>query len=441
MAVETPGFQRWRRSCVGGRRRPRPTLRTSRTLRICKVWDADYPWDVRVEKVARTLTESGCQVHLAARNKARLPMLEQLPEATVYRMPAWRWLPHALDKVLMFPAFMNPRWLIHIWRVARRCNAEVILCRDLPLAPACIAIGRLLRIPVVLDMAENYPAMLQSMHSTGRRSLLDKVLRSPRFARWVERWSLRHLDGVMVVVDESGDRLAADGFPRERIAVVSNTPPLGRLTTAAADQRDAGPLRLVYLGIVEAQRGIGTLLDAVALAHAEGQDVRLVMYGDGVDGPFFREKAEHLGLTPEQVEFHGRVPNAEALEALRNAQVGIIPHWSDASWNTTVPNKLFDYMAAGLVVLTSDAVPCARIVRTTGSGLVYSDRDPADLAAKLRLLQSPARRVAAAAHGRSAIAATYNWESDAHRMLALLQRTAARSPSPHSTLATPSLEL
>ena len=37
-------------------------------MRICKIWDADYPWDVRVEKVARSLTEAGHEVHLVARN-------------------------------------------------------------------------------------------------------------------------------------------------------------------------------------------------------------------------------------------------------------------------------------------------------------------------------------------------------------------------------------
>jgi len=377
---------------------------------------------------------------MAARNKARRPVVERLPEAVIHRLRPWRWVPAAIDTAMSFPAFMNPRWLRHIWRVARRAHADVILCRDLPLAPACIAIGRLLRIPVILDMAENYPAMLASMHSTGRRGLIDSVVRSPRLARRVERWSLARLDGVMVVVDESGDRIAADGVPRDRIAVVSNTPPLERLTTNAAVQTATGPMRLVYLGLVEAQRGIGTMLEAMALLRRDHRDVHLVIYGDGVDGAFFRERAAQLGVEPPYVEFRGRVPNGEALSALAMAHVGIIPHWSDRSWNTTVPNKLFDYMAAGLAVVTSDAAPCARIVSTTGAGLVYRDRDPEDLAARLREFEDPRRRVEAATRGRAAIASTYNWESDTSRMLSLLQRATTRSSARRSRLAASAIE-
>ena len=127
------------------------------------------------------------------------------------------------------------------------------------------------------------------------------------------------------------------------------------------------------------------------------------------------------------VEFKGRVPNPQALAALRSAHVGVVPHWGDESWNTTIPNKLFDYMACGLVVLTSDTKPCARIVEGSSAGLVYHDRDPADLAAKLRAVEDPERRERYGACGRAAIASTYHWERDADRMLALLERAASRA--------------
>lgn len=394
------------------------------TLTICKVWDADYPWDVRVEKVASTLTSRGCSVHLAARNSSRRPILEQRPEATVHRMPPWPWLSPAADKAAMFPLFASPRWLNHIRHVAVASKANLILCRDLPLAPACVVVGKALRLPVVLDMAENYPAMLASMRSTGRTRPLDALVRNPRFARWVERWTLDRVGGVMVVVDESGDRLAAAGFPRERIAVVSNTPPLARLKSTPAEHRDGSTTRVVYLGLIEAQRGIGTLIDAMAILRREKCDVHLTLYGDGVDYAHFRERAASLGLTPPHVEFRGRVPNAEALAALSRAHIGVVPHWSDESWNTTVPNKLFDYMACGLAVLTSDTTPCARIVQTSSAGLVYHDRDASDCAAKLRLLQDAERRAQFGSCGRAAIGTTYHWERDADRMVALLERVA-----------------
>jgi len=45
-------------------------------MRICKIWDADYPWDIRVEKVILALIEAGHAVDLVCRNQARRKCLE-----------------------------------------------------------------------------------------------------------------------------------------------------------------------------------------------------------------------------------------------------------------------------------------------------------------------------------------------------------------------------
>src|SRR6476620_1585165 len=128
-------------------------------MRICKSRDADYPRDVRVEKVAHSLTDAGHEVHLVARNRDRRATREDLPEAHVHRLRPWPFLSKRLDAMATFPAFFNPRWISAILGTAKACRAELLMVRDLPLAPTAIAVGRLLRIPVVLDMAENYPAM------------------------------------------------------------------------------------------------------------------------------------------------------------------------------------------------------------------------------------------------------------------------------------------
>ena len=105
-------------------------------MRICKVWDAEYPWDVRVEKIARSLSEAGHTVHLVARNRDRRPTEEQLEECRVHRLaPLPPVLGAAANAASMFPAFFNPRWVGLILRTARRARADLILCRDLPLAP------------------------------------------------------------------------------------------------------------------------------------------------------------------------------------------------------------------------------------------------------------------------------------------------------------------
>jgi len=381
------------------------------------VWQADYPWDVRAEKIAAALTEAGHRVTLLARNPLARPEVEQLPEATVRRLRPWRWAPRWLDDATTFPAFFNPRWLRHILHAARHTRADVILCRDLPLAVPSILVARQLGIPVVLDMAENYPAMLRLRRSTGRRRLWDQIVRHPGAAQRIERWVLPRVNGVLVVVEESRQRVMAMGVPAARVALVSNTPPLARLDLRPAAQVGQDTLRAVYLGRVETQRGIGSLLEAAALLRAEGFPLALTIYGDGVDLDLFQQRAAALALEPPTVVFRGQVSNTAALSELGQADVGIIPHWKGEHCNTTVPNKLFDYMAAGLAVVTSDAAPLKRIVEACGCGLVYQDRDAADLARALRRLRDAKLRREAAMRGRVAVRTMYHWERDVERLL------------------------
>src|SRR5512147_419406 len=127
--------------------------RRARPLRVVYLWDADYPWDVRVEKICATLASAGHDVHIVARNRARRPLIERLPEGTVHRMPPWRWAGRRLDAALGFPAFFSPRWTGLLDRTVRRVRPDVIIARDLPLAPAAIGVALRHGIPVVLDMA------------------------------------------------------------------------------------------------------------------------------------------------------------------------------------------------------------------------------------------------------------------------------------------------
>jgi len=255
---------------------------------------------------------------------------------------------------------------------------------------------------------------------------MNVLVRSPSLARLVERWVLPRVDGVLVVVEESRARLIADGVAPERVSVVSNTPPLARLRESGEGAHDrkaaSAPLRIVYLGLMEGVRGVPVLLDAAALLARQNIPFGLTLYGDGKDLPRFRAHARSLGLTASQADFQGRVPNAAALAALRTMDVGVIPHVADESWNTTVPNKLFDYMAAGLAVVTSDARPAARIVRETGAGLVYQHSDAAGLARALAALADSDMRRACAQRGQSAVRDTYHWEQDGKRLLDMLHR-------------------
>jgi glycosyltransferase involved in cell wall biosynthesis len=100
-----------------------------------------------------------------------------------------------------------------------------------------------------------------------------------------------------------------------------------------------------------------------------------------------------------------------------------MPHQKCESWDTTIPNKLFDYMAAGLPVVSSNADPCERILAQTGAGVVFRSNDADDLAAALSRMFDPTTRASLGAAGQRAIREQYNWERDASTFLDVVETT------------------
>ncbi len=394
---------------------------------IGKLWDSEYPWDVRVEKVCRALVDAGHEVHLACRNRRREPTRERVDGIELHRMRPWTGIAARWDAAFSFPAFFSARWYRLAHRAFGEAKVDVILCRDLPLAPLALAVGRSLGRPVVIDVAEHYPGLLADLYNAQDFRPVNLLVRSPLLAAAVERETLPRAAGVLVVVDEMATRLAGIGVAPERITLVSNTPTAERVALMGRIERrprvPGAPLRLVYLGKVERSRGLSVVLDAMALLPASAAPVRLDVYGDGSGLAHDIARARALGLG-ERVTFHGHQPYETVLAALPQFDAGVIPHHATDHWNFTIQNKMFDYMSAGLPVIVSSMPPAARIVRETGAGLVFHDRSPSSLADLLhRFPDGPTCRALGDA-GRRAVLARFNWDQDGARLVSALERAA-----------------
>ena len=395
-------------------------------MRILKIWDGEYPWDVRTEKVCQALTYGGHDVHMVARNRDARISREKLPECTVHRIRPWSFAGRRLDAASQFPAFFNPRWILLALRTAERERCEAIVVRDLPLAPSAVFVGNLLNIPVVLDMAENYPAMIRDLWTTNSTKFGDGLVRNPAAVEAIERWTVSRVNHIVVVVEESRDRLVNElGVDPSRVTVVGNTPSIDRLGAAEPQRADRAspenaPLEMIYLGLLEHARGVGTAIDAVALCRERGVPVRFTIIGDGRARADFEAQCRRLQLGDDAVRLLGFLPYAQALPLLQEADVGVIPHFANESWHTTIPNKLFDYMAAGICVITSDARPARRVVEETGAGRAFVSGDAASLADAIEGIWREGSARAHGAAGRQAIADQYHWEKDQDRLLSVI---------------------
>src|SRR6185503_3870989 len=129
---------------------------------------------------------------------------------------------------------------------------------------------------------------------------------------------------------------------------------------------------------------------------------RLRIIGSGRDEAQFREQARQADVT-DSVEFLGWLDYGKALNELAHCDVGLVPHHATASWQTTIPNKLFDYMSLGKPVIVSNARPTERIVTEERCGLVFADQDARSLAEAIVAMGDPSLREACGRQGRDAI--------------------------------------
>jgi len=375
---------------------------------------------VRIEKFLNVLAESCDEVHLVARNRQKRPAEEQAGKVRYHRLYPLAFNGFA-GALCDSPLFFNPRWFRRIGEVVRSVRPQVVIVRDLPLALACRFWAEQVGAAFIFDMAEDYPSMFRAYRpweTLGQRAL-NLVLRNGFLARLVELLSLRKLDRLIVVTEEQRDRLERLGVPRERIVIVGNTP----VFRPCATRPSGSPVtQVVYVGEVHLLRGLDCAIRAVALLARQQKAVRLRILGEGKSENALRLLAAHIA--PEQVAFEGWVAPQRVPEEVAKSDIGIVPHQKNAFTNTTVPNKLFDYMAAGIPVVVSDTLPMKRIVEETDCGLVFAAGDDAALADTLLRLTDPRLRHRLGSNGRQAVEQRYNWSTDSHILKQLVAECA-----------------
>jgi glycosyltransferase involved in cell wall biosynthesis len=380
------------------------------TMRIGMVYQAQYPPAERIEKIAKTLAAAGHHVHLLCNSYApSYRRAEVIDRLGIHRVgPA---LPsEVISRIIKFPLFANPIWLTQLIRFVHRFRLEAIHVIDLPLAPAAWVVARAFGIPVVMDMWENYPEALKGWAKDNWKT---RWFKNPAMARAVERWIVPRMDHVIVVVEEQRDRLIADGVDASRISVITNAvdPELfsNPIPAKVTPLDEAGTYKLVYVGFITVERGLEDIVRAIALLRSRMPFIRFYIAGSGPHEPQIRNLIAQEGVEG-LVELVGFVPFNEIRLYLEKSDLCLIPHVNNAFINTTMPNKLFQYMFMGKPVLVSDARPLARIVRESGSGFVFESGNPASAAASIEAAYAARDDLSIGERGRRHVHEHYTWD-------------------------------
>ncbi len=364
-----------------------------------------YPWDVRAEKVMTSLAKAGYEVRVLCRtngeNDSELRLLDHCSARSVgsgIRFP------------LSLPIPKNPVWKRAIEREIEEFRPDVVIPREIMLAEDAAQAAHKRGIPVVMDMAENYPSAMKNFVKYSKGFVNRLLVHRLDVPEWVEKRAVRVMDGIFVVCDEQIERLGQSfGFPESRMAVVHNTPPISFLKDPI--QRESNHvITFGHHGFLSGDKRIDSLVAGFLIAAESDPDIRLLVAGGGELLEEYRAIVSKSRFA-DRIEFTGSYDFARLPEVLARMDVGVIPY-PDTDFNRyTIHNKIFDYFAASMPVLVSDVRPLRRIVGETQAGIV-GDFPSAESAARSLLGWREKFTPEMQKRARSAFAAKYNWVQD-----------------------------
>ncbi len=360
--------------------------------------------DARVHKEAATLASAGHAVSVIALWQSGLPEREEQAGYRVIRMRLrsrpWR------NKIIAPPV----KYLEFAWRVlrfARKEPAQVYHANDANTLPAAWLAARRTKAALLYDAHE-----LETGRNFGS-SHLASVYRN--VWAWPEKILIHKTRTVITVNTSVGDEIARL-YQIPKPYVVMNCPVWQPPQTSERLRREleipASYKIILYQGRVAAGRGIENFLTAIQ----QVQGTVGVVLGDGPSLEELRQRAQSGEW--QRVYLPGKVPLSDLPDYTASADIGmVLIQPTCLSYRLSLPNKLFEYLHAGLAVVGSDLPEIGRVIREHQVGEVTDPDDTGMIAASLhRLLDDPDRLERVKANARQA-AAHFTWQQESQRLL------------------------
>ena len=364
--------------------------------------------DARIHKEAKALASNGHNVTVVALWQKGLNKEEEQAGYKIIRLHlqtrAWRgYLVAPLAKYMEFG--------LQVWRLAGRHPAHIYHANDAITLPAAWLAARRNQSRLVYDAHEL---------ETGR-----EVASSRLSALYKRAWPLpeqlyiKKADAVITVNESIANELVRL-YHIPRPTVVRNCPeylPVSRTNRLREEFAIPADHKIIlYQGQIAKGRGIECLIQSIQFLP----DVSVVALGVGPS----LEEYRNLVTTGqwERVYFPGQVSLTELPSYTASADIGVLLIEDTClSYHLSLPNKLFEYIHAGLPVVASNLPEIARVVSTFQIGEIVNPDDPPEITMALsRLLHDPIRYSQYMSNAIQA-AKKFTWEQESKNLLAIYQ--------------------
>lgn len=267
--------------------------------------------------------------------------------------------------------------------------------------------------PVVYDVHENYAEEMLV------REWIPKYLRQPLYylVKYGQFFFSQIVKNVVLVTEAQ----EVDFISRRINKCIVKNYASKQLVKQVTDDFLMRPQAAIFIASHYELNGSLLLLDVVKIL-SEKSDNFIIYVSNRFGNPYFEKiwkqkladfKLEHV------IKILPNVPSTEIVHLLNKATIGLNIPLRVVKQERAINTKLFEYMAAGLPVITSDLQYPSAVINKTRCGLLVRPEDPNSIAdAILQLFKDKPLAYEMGKKGQKAFLESYNWES---QMVGLVQ--------------------
>lgn len=318
----------------------------------------DLVTDQRVYKVCKTLEKLNFEILLIGRKLKNSPEIHRTYKT--YRMRL------LFNKGFMFYAEYNFRLFFKLFFTKK----SVLLSNDLDTLLPNYLVSRIQRKKLVYDSHELFTEV-------------PELISRPRVQKiWltIEKWILPKLKHCYTVCDSIAEYY--NNKYNQNFKVIRNLPEKSDPTKGNLPINTQNKKTIIYQGAVNIGRGIELMIQTMKFLNNHV----LIVVGDGDILEDLKSLTKNEELE-KKVLFLGRKTPDELKKITPKADLGVsLEEDLGLSYHYALPNKIFDYIHAGIPVLVSDLPEMKRIIKKYNVGEVILKRNPEDLAKQIETI-------------------------------------------------------
>ena len=316
--------------------------------------------DQRVNKVCQTLLTMNCDVLLIGRKMRNSPELEN-------RDYAYHRMKLMFEKGPLFYAEFNFR--LFFFLIFKK--ADMLISNDLDTLLPNYLVKKIKKIPLVYDAHEYFtevPELVNRRHIQG-------------IWKFIERKIFPNLTDVITVNDSISDLYYNDYGTRPH--VVRNIPrrsqSLRTATRKSLGLPDDNYIIILQGSGINVQRGAEELVEAMQFVD----NTILLIIGGGDVINLLKDMVNKLDLK-NKVIFKPRLQYNQMMQYTAIADLGLtLDKATNLNYKYSLPNKLFDYIQAGIPVLSSTLPEIEKIITKYEVGDFIPNHNPTNIAQKI----------------------------------------------------------